>query len=72
MDQLAFKRSVAQTYLKLLKVQEHLSPVVRTQQAKRQNVVPERRCRLCGKKDNMLCGACNVPLHKKCAEEFHS
>ncbi|KAK3778397.1 hypothetical protein RRG08_015829 [Elysia crispata] len=80
--------NAAQIYLKLLKVQEHLPPVVRIPQAKRQKVVPEvrhsgvghhlrsmpkqRRCRLCGKKDNMLCGACNVPLHKKYAEKFHS
>ncbi|KAK3777017.1 hypothetical protein RRG08_008872 [Elysia crispata] len=78
---------LAKTYLKLLKVQEHLPPVVRTQQAKRQKVVPEvchsgighhlrsmpkqRRCNLCGKKANMLCGACNVPLYKKYAEELH-
>ena len=88
MDQLAFKRSVAQTYLELLKVQEHVPPVMRAQQTKRQKVAPEvrhsgvghhlrsmpkqRRCSLCGKKANMLCGACNVPLHKKCAEEFHA
>ena len=31
-DQLAFQRSVAQTYFELLKVQEHLPPAVRAQQ----------------------------------------
>ncbi|GFS20130.1 PiggyBac transposable element-derived protein 3 [Elysia marginata] len=31
----------------------------------------QRRCSHCGKKANLICKACNVPLHKKCNAEFH-
>jgi DNA excision repair protein ERCC-6 len=88
LDQLAFKRSVAQVYLQLLKAQQHLPGAVQPQQTKRQKVAAEvrhsdaghhlrsmpkqRQCSLCGKKANMLCGVCNVPLHQKCTEQFHS
>lgn len=88
LDQLAFKRSVAQVYLQLLRSQQHLPRAVQPQQAKRQKVATEvrhsnaahhlrsmpkqRRCSLCGKKANMLCGACNVPLHQKCTAQFHA
>ena len=32
----------------------------------------QRRCRYCGKKGNLLCIVCNVPLHRRRSAAFHS
>ena len=32
----------------------------------------QRRCAMCGKKTKRFCTRCQVPLHDKCFQEFHS
>ena len=37
-----------------------------------QPIATQRRCAMCGKKTKRICTRCQVPLHDKCFEEFHS